>query len=151
MICETFHKAKIMGVNKLAAARVRVRYLLECVDVYLEDGSDLAMFWAEQDLREAFYLLENAGYTIEHKASDGFLKVTDAEIEQAKQYPIDRLVDFSKGRATAWCHDDRNPSLVHNRKENKVYCPVCHKQWNSVEVTMIRNNLKFYDAVRSLI
>ena len=44
-------KADEMNVNRLAAARMKVRYLLSCIEAYLEDGGDLALHWADEDLK----------------------------------------------------------------------------------------------------
>ena len=141
-----------MDVNKLAAARMRARYLIEAVDVYLLDGSDLAIHWAKQALDEAIQLLKEGGYEQEVKISSGFTPVTPDMIEQAKMFPVDKLINFNQyGKSEAWCHPDKNPSLHWNRKQNKAHCFVCGKAFNPIDIVMHQEGLKFYAAVRRLL
>lgn len=77
--------------------------------------------------------------------------ITDADIENARAYPIHLLIDFNHGRATAFCHDDRSPSLHHWKKGNKARCFVCDKTYNPIDVLMERDKMSFPEAVRSLL
>lgn len=77
-------------------------------------------------------------------------EITPDMVEHAKAYPVNRLVMFTKGRAKAWCHDDRNPSMYHGTRKNVACCPVCGKTFNPISILMERDGMTFPDAVRNL-
>jgi len=76
-------------------------------------------------------------------------KITPEMIEQARQYPITSIIDFSKGRYRC-CpfHKDRNPSM--SLYENHVHCFVCNRSWDSISVTMELDSVSFREAVLAL-
>ncbi len=76
--------------------------------------------------------------------------ITDDMIAQARAYPIDQLITFQRGAALAWCHDDKRPSLTHDRKRNRAKCWPCDKSFDSIAVLMDRDGMSFVDAVRAL-
>lgn len=78
-------------------------------------------------------------------------EITDADIEQARAYPVDQLIKFTRGKATAFCHADKNPSMFHGSRLNVACCPVCDKTFNPVDVLMQRDGFSFIDAVKHLI
>lgn len=81
------------------------------------------------------------------KKRDG---ITDEMIERARAYPIDRLIKFHKGKATAPCHDDRNPSMYHGTRKNVAVCPVCDKKWGPLDWLIEIEGKTFVEAVREL-
>jgi hypothetical protein len=143
----TFQKAKELGVNKLAAARVRSRCLLDSAEVYLEDGSDLCLVWAREALDEVLYLLSHAAYT-QVENPDNRTTTTPEMIDSALAYPIENLIHVVNGKALAFCHNDTHPSL--SLKDNKLMCFVCNKRFNPIDVIMHFNDIGYYDAVRYL-
>jgi hypothetical protein len=144
----TFQKAKDLDVNRLAAARVRYRFLDEVVSDCLEDGSDIALFWAVEALEEMCWLIPRSLYEVVPTEASG---VTDEMIEQANNHPVENLVKISKGKATAWCHDDKRPSLYKGTKgANAFFCPVCNKGFGPIQILMSRDGYSFVDAVRQL-
>lgn len=76
--------------------------------------------------------------------------ITDEMIAQAKEYPVDQLIDFNNGKAMAWCHDDSNPSLTLWKKGNKAVCWPCDKKFNAIDICMERDGMTFIDAVKYL-
>lgn len=76
--------------------------------------------------------------------------VTDEMIEAAKMYPIDKLVELVHGKALAFCHEDKNPSLTFNPAKNKCRCHVCGKSFSTIDILVMRDGYKFIEAVRSL-
>ena len=76
--------------------------------------------------------------------------ITDAMIEQAREYPIDNLIEFDKGRATCFNHEDRRPSMTHNKKHNRAHCFVCGKSWDGIAVLQDRDGMRFAEAVKQL-
>jgi hypothetical protein len=76
--------------------------------------------------------------------------ITDEMIQAARDYPIHHLIDFNRGKAIAFCHEDRNPSMYHQTRLNRACCPVCDKSFDSIEVLIKRDGMTFKSAVNSL-
>lgn len=77
--------------------------------------------------------------------------ITPAMIEQARRFPIDRLIEFDRqGKALAWCHGDRAPSLSWYRAGNRATCWPCGRTFNSIDTLIQRDGMSFVDAVKSL-
>jgi DNA primase len=76
-------------------------------------------------------------------------EITPEMIDQARQYPITSIIDFSKGRYRC-CpfHKDRNPSMA--LYDNHVHCFVCNRSWDSIRATMELDGVNFRDAVLAL-
>lgn len=77
-------------------------------------------------------------------------RITDEQIEAAKAVPVDTLVEFVRGRALAWCHPDRNPSLYHGTRKNVAVCPVCDLKFGPIDILVKRDGMTFIDAVKQL-
>lgn len=145
---ETFRKAKEMGVHRLAASRMRKRYLAEMIEAYEACGSDVAMFWARKAKEEIDFLEKHENFVpIKEEAG----RITDEMIESARNYPIANLIHFNRNKvSTAWCHPDKRPSLVHLTRINRVWCPVCDQKFDPIKVLMTRDGYAFKDAVLRL-
>ncbi len=76
--------------------------------------------------------------------------ITDEMIEIARNYPVDSLVTFKKGRCEAFCHKSNSSSMSHNKKVNKVHCFVCSESFGPIDIRMKRDGYSFIDAVKSL-
>lgn len=145
-VANTFMMAKAMGKNRLAAARIRLRYLKQQVDFMLPSQHPVVLFWANNMLKEANQLMKHMYFEpTERKDS-----ITAEDVEAARNYKVDRLIEFRNGKAQAWCHEDKNPTLNHMNKVNKAYCWACGKYFNSIDVLMKRDGMKFIEAVKSL-
>jgi len=77
-------------------------------------------------------------------------EITDEMIQIARDYPIESLIEFVNGKAIAFCHADKNPSLTLDRKRGKAHCFVCDKDYNALDVLIERDNMSFVDAVKQL-
>jgi len=77
--------------------------------------------------------------------------ITPEMILQARQYPIEQLIEFTHGKAVAWCHHpDKTPSLSWHRAGNRAHCFPCGKSFNSIDVLTQRDGMSFKDAVHQL-
>ena len=76
--------------------------------------------------------------------------VTDDDIQEARKYPIGKLVEFKRGKIACPFHDDKNPSAFHGTRTNTLVCPVCAKTWDSISILQQRDGYQFLDAVRQL-
>ena len=76
--------------------------------------------------------------------------VTPEMIERARGVPVTRLLEFKHGRATAFCHEDKRPSLYVGSRLNIVCCPVCAKTFDAIAVHRALTGVGFKDAVLAL-
>lgn len=146
---ETFFKAQIMEKNRLAAARMRARYLMDEIDEWLAIGDSISLYYARQLFHEISYLFTHATYT-EVQQKNQPQQVTTEMIEHAKSIPITNFVPFTHGKAKAWCHNDKRPSLYHATRKNLAICPVCDRKFGPIDIIMECYNMTFFEAVRHL-
>lgn len=76
--------------------------------------------------------------------------VTEDSVRIAKEFPIDRLMDFKRGFAPCLWHDERTGSMHYYPKSNRVKCFGCQKSADSIDVAMKLYGLSFLDAVKKL-
>lgn len=145
----TFRKAREMDKHPLAAARIRMRYLNEEIDNYLQYDDPVALFWACEALEEICYLIKHSTQDYSRKPSKN--TITQDHIDRAEEYPIENLIEFRNGKALAFCHQDRIPTLSLWKGKNKARCFACNKSFGPINVLMERDKMSFLDAVRALI
>ena len=94
---KTFSMARRMEKNKLAAARIRCRFLQERIDRCRQFSSQIADFWADEAQKEIDYLLKHAVYeTVARKETkDG---ISDDDIARAREYPVEGLVEWHRNK-----------------------------------------------------
>ena len=68
-------------------------------------------------------------------------------IQKAKEYPIENLIEIKRKTARCLWHDDSDPSMHYYKKDNKVHCFVCDKQWDSIDVVQKLHDCSMKDAV----
>lgn len=109
----------------------------------------IAVYYTQQDVEEMAKRVSEIEklIEIEDKPKDG---ITDDMIWTAKHFPIELLIEFTKGKSLAFCHTDTNPSLSMHSKSNTCRCFVCDKSFDPIAVLMERDKLSFIDAVRQL-
>jgi hypothetical protein len=152
--------AEEMEVPRKFAVNARLRYLTQRLEE-IDQQSAALLTWFDGGVNEAFVapdlcdlliekcrLLQELNYmkTIMDKKQD----ITDSMIEQARSYPIEMLIEFRHGKAKAFCHEDKNPSMYHASRTNRANCPVCDKSFDPIAVLIKRDNFSFVDAVKSL-
>lgn len=76
--------------------------------------------------------------------------ITDDDIETARAYPIETLVDLKGNRCIAFCHDSDTHSMKYNNSSNTLTCFVCNKTFNPIDVLMERDGFAFIEAVEEL-
>lgn len=77
-------------------------------------------------------------------------EVTAEMKDRAKAYPITSLIEFHKGKALAFCHVDKTPSLSYFAKKNIATCFVCNKRFDAIGVLVERDGMSYHDAIRAL-
>lgn len=79
--------------------------------------------------------------------------LTDDQIQQARDFPVEDLIDTKRIRRM-WCcpfHEEDSPSF-HIYRENSWHCFGCSAHGkNAIDFVMKKNNLGFVEAVRFLI
>lgn len=83
------------------------------------------------------------------KPTDPKGAITDEMLEIAKQYPIDKLIEFQGGKALCFNHEEKTPSMTIFK--NKAHCHgACGRSWSTIDVLMERDGLSFISAVKAL-
>jgi hypothetical protein len=137
-----------LDVNPKIAIKMRIRYLQEQLiknDECIETGVP-AEVCREDVLRE----LESYEKALKYIDRPPLGSITDEMIEKARSVPVETLIEFTKGKALAWCHEDRSPSLTHYRKGNRATCWPCGKSYNPIDILVERDKMNFVDAVKYL-
>ena len=82
------------------------------------------------------------------KASNN--EITEAMIQIARNYPVDRIVQVEKGycKCPSGNHADNKPSAY--TKNNFVYCFSCQWSGDAISLYMAINSVDFVQAVKSL-
>ena len=76
--------------------------------------------------------------------------ITKIDIERAKQFPMDQIIEINRGGfAQCVAHDDTQPSMF--CKNNFAHCFVCAYTGDTIDVYMQVHGCSFGEAVRSLI
>lgn len=159
-LCEIFE------VSKADAYKMRIAYLSGQIEALgLDAGSYVVRAYQAEGIDRS-WLLRKAGQAVEqiykHQKERYWLRrtlngkggkghrITDAMIEHAREYPVDKVIEFNRGKAACFNHEDKHPSLTHNKKHNRAHCFVCGKGWDAIAVLQDRDGLSFPEAVRRL-
>ena len=71
--------------------------------------------------------------------------ISEEEIEKAKNYPFENLIESKKGFALCPFHDDHHPSFY--IKNNYGYCFSCGKSVDTIQFIIETKNITFKEAV----
>jgi molybdenum cofactor biosynthesis enzyme MoaA len=144
-------KAKEFGISLKTACAMRCKYLIQVMgewDDYLDMKTNvIPALTVGQAVNE---YLDICLYQQRVKKGTVQKGITDRQIDAAREYPIESVVEFVRGVSLAFCHNDTRPSLSHDRKNNKARCFVCNKSFSAIDVLMERDGMSFIDAVKKL-
>lgn len=83
------------------------------------------------------------------KAEEKNINITQAMIDKAREYPVERLIEVNRqGFTKCFNHNDKKPSAY--CKKNFVHCFVCQKSWDTIQILIDRDGLTFRQAVLHL-
>lgn len=141
-----------MGISFASAVIMRCRYLVSVIsdnENYIYGKSDdIPDMTIPAALTE---IISIKRYEYRYKRGitrkDG---ITDEMIQRARDYPITELIEFKRGTALAFCHDDHSPSLRLWQAGNRATCYPCGKSFNPIDVLMERDGFTFIEAVKQL-
>lgn len=72
------------------------------------------------------------------------------DIEKAKSFPIEQLLEFKGGFTKCPFHEDKNPSAKYYKKTNRIHCFVCNQGHDAIDIYQKINNVNFNEAVKRL-
>jgi len=81
-----------------------------------------------------------------------FEDITDEMIQEARDYPVNSLINFGNGNARCINpdHTDNKPSMYLSSKINKATCGSCNWRGDAIDIVMILDGITFRNAVRKL-
>lgn len=95
-------------------------------------------------------LLEGFGIKMDRKKAET-KKSKRLDVERAREYPIERLIDFRNNKTRCIVHDEKTPSMHYYKNENRVYCFGCGWFGDAISVCMKVKGVGFKDAVLRLL
>lgn len=118
----------------------------------LERGSsddiwaEVRLEWRVEYVQKIKKLIEMCSKKIQTKTS-----ITEEDIEKARSYPVDSLVDFVHNFASCiFGHEDKTPSMKYYEGTNSVHCFSCHKSGDAITVYRTLHGTNFIEAVKFL-
>ena len=72
------------------------------------------------------------------------------DIDKAKAYPIDELIEIKHGFAKCLWHNETQASMKFYKEQNRVHCFSCNQSHDSIDVYQKLNNCSFKEAVNKL-
>lgn len=76
--------------------------------------------------------------------------LTDDSIVDARNCPIDRIIEFTNNKAQCIWHNDKTPSLHYYRDTNTIFCFGCSRHGDAIDVYRQVHNCSFNEAVKAL-
>ena len=131
------------GISVQSAIKMKIRFAVMAAEIWAETFQPYYWRWVDVIIK-----LRDIERRIQQPVNKN--ELTDSMIEQAREVPITSVVDFNKGKATAWCHADKNPSLTHMTRTNTAWCASCGIYFDPIKVLMTRDGMTFPTAVRYL-
>lgn len=142
--------------------KLEIMVLEKCVEFVFEEGEeepgDIDMLLTELELKRGQEFFAGCLISL---LTDGTIpepkprkrvrqsgEITDLMIEQAREYPIENLLEVKRKKALCPFHDDHNPSM--SVKGNLYHCFSCGASGDVIRFVMELENLNFKDAVRYL-
>jgi RNA polymerase-binding transcription factor DksA len=161
---QLIERAEFMDFDVAEAMRHRVKYLAEQRDAILQDieecEDDILFNESLNHITKVYLAISVESLKTHLKKVNREIKalttlpregeITDDMVEQARAYPIENLIDFTRNRSKAFCHDSDSDSLMKANHGNYAWCHVCGILHNPIDVLMRRDGYSFVDAVRQL-
>lgn len=135
-------KAQEFDISVEAAITMKLRYAQDAAEIWADSFEPYYWKWVD-----AIIKLRDMRKELKKPIVNS---ITDEMIQQAREVDVRSVVEFARGKAYAWCHDDKHPSLTYMSKTNTVWCPPCGKFYDSIAVLMGRDGMTFQSAVRAL-
>lgn len=72
------------------------------------------------------------------------------DVDKAKQYPLDELVEFKHGFARCVFHTEKTGSMKFYKEQNRAHCFSCNKSFDAIDIYRQINNCSFREAINYL-
>lgn len=149
----TIKRAKEFDIPIKDAIEKRIDYLHEELDGYqsiyntLETMIDIVFIHRQMET-----IINEIQYLRQYKEPDpkDDRAITQERIDAANSVPIESIIEFNNGKAHAFCHEDKNPSLSKHPSKNYARCFVCNESYGPIKAYMEIYNVSFPEAVRAL-
>ena len=149
----TIKRAKEFGIPIADAIEERLKFLNveleEEKEIYNELDKIIDIVFVGKQIRKT---MNEISYLQRYKEPDknDDSHVSKDRIELAKSVPIENIIEFVNGKAYAFCHEDKTPSLSKHPTKNYARCFVCNKTFGTIDAYMEIYNVSFLEAVRAL-
>src|SRR3972149_4920793 len=74
-------------------------------------------------------------------------RISDRDIQRAKEVPIDTLIEFKNNLALCLWHNEKNSSMRFYSDTNRVWCFSCSNGGDSIDFIMKLKDFSFNEAV----
>lgn len=112
-------------------------------------NNEFSKIWRQETLDK--WILKKKKILNTLKFHDSFGTDSKLNIEKAKSYPIEQLIEFDRGGfARCLWHEEKSPSLKWYPSRNKAHCFAGCGDFDSIDVFQKINNLSFKEAVNNL-
>lgn len=130
-------------------------------DIRLLDSNDLAIYydvWGNQciyagksmSFNDKMKLLDRLKFELEILLGEKKTDNIKEAIERAKQYPINKLIEFQHNFACCINHKEKTPSMKYYPDTNTVFCFGCEWTGDAIAVQQKLRNITFRQAILSL-
>lgn len=110
--------------------------------------------WLELRINESLYHRDKLEKLLERTKkpkSSTIDYITEQDIDRAKEYPIDSLLDFNRaGYHTCLFHNEDTASMYYYKNTNHCWCFGCNKTADAISVYRELHGVSFIEAVKKL-
>ena len=120
------------------------------IEAVREDRAKRVAIWQSTFFHDAY--LKKEEERVWHASKPVGKKLDGTELERAKAYPIDSLIEFRSDKAQCiWHLDVDKDDLHYYRQTNTVYCFACGKHGDAIDVyRQLHDGCTFKEAVEAL-
>ena len=119
-----------------------------------QDDKDFAEIQADifigDDIREVEKRIKTINQYLESNQPEIPGKITNSDIENAKNFPFKQLIETKRGFAKCPFHNENTASFYINKKKNYGKCFGCGWVGDTIQFTMQTENINFIQAVKKL-
>jgi hypothetical protein len=119
-----------------------------------QDDKDFAEIQADifigEDIKEIEQRIKTINQYLQSYQPEAPGRITDNDIESAKNYPFDQLIETKRGFAKCPFHQEKTASFYINKKKNYGKCYGCGYVGDTIDFVMKTQGLSFIAAVKKL-
>jgi hypothetical protein len=121
------------------------------LDTDSKDFADLqADIFIGEDIKETEERIKTIDQYLQPDIPETSGRITDQDIESAKNYPFENLIETKRGFAICPFHQEKTASFYINKKKNYGKCFGCGWFGDTIQFVMQTENKTFIQAVKML-